>query len=303
MPKPNPFLLIAMLFWGYNFVSLKVLNQVMPPGAVIFWRYFVMGAMLVTICIAKGISLVPPAEHRTRIWLAGCFSLGIYMVFFMEGVKRSAAGESAIMLATNPIMVAVMAMWLKMEPKSIQKLVGGVIALVGVACVVLGRPGALNGESHLLGDLLLLLSAFAWAVSIILAKPVSKDVSALPLFTMSMLGGLPVVFLYGVLPITGAPALNVHWSELEFRHWANFVQVCLGSGVVAMVFYYRGVEELDASSAAMHQFLVPVLATGFAAYFLNERLDPVQGIGLIVLITGLYLVFKRQIELPLNIKK
>jgi drug/metabolite transporter (DMT)-like permease len=70
-----------------------------------------------------------------------------------------------------------------------------------------------------------------------------------------------------------------------------------------MVFYYRGVEEMDASSAAMHQFLVPVLATGFAAYFLNERLDPVQGIGLIVLITGLYLVFKRQVELPLKFNK
>ena len=54
-----------------------------------------------------------------------------------------------------------------------------------------------------------------------------------------------------------------------------------------MVFYYRGVAELPASVASLHQFLVPVLTTLFAAMILHERLAWVQGIGVAVLLVGL----------------
>jgi drug/metabolite transporter (DMT)-like permease len=54
-----------------------------------------------------------------------------------------------------------------------------------------------------------------------------------------------------------------------------------------MVFYYRGVADLPASVASLHQFLVPVLTTLFAAMILHERLAWVQGIGVGVLLVGL----------------
>ena len=160
-----------MLFWGFNFVSMKIVFPVMAPAAVVFWRYFLMGAVLVLICIGTRQSLRIPAEHRLDILATGFFAMGIYMVLFFEGVKRAPAGESAIILATNPIMVGVMSMILGREPKSVARVMGSLIALGGVALVVLGRPGALvvSNETHerLVGDLLLFLSALAWAASVI----------------------------------------------------------------------------------------------------------------------------------------
>lgn len=275
-----------MLFWGFNFVSMKIVFPVMEPSAVVFWRYFLMGGVLVLICWASRQSLRIPAEHRTAILLTGFFSMGIYMVLFFEGVKRAPAGESAIILATNPIMVGIMSMILGREPKSIARVLGSLIALAGVALVVLGRPGALvvsrETQARLVGDLMLFLSAIAWAASVILAKPVSAHIKPLPLFTMSMLGGLPVVVIYGL-----SAALNTHWASFTAWHWVNLAQIALGSGVIAMVFYYRGVAELPASVASLHQFLVPVLTTLFAAILLHERLAWVQGIGVAVLLVGL----------------
>ncbi len=275
-----------MLFWGFNFVSMKILFPVMAPSAVVFWRYFIMGAVLVLICAASRQSLRIPVEHRTAILLTGFFSMGIYMVLFFEGVKRAPAGESAIILATNPIMVGVMSMILGREPKSTARVLGSLVALVGVALVVLGRPDALvvskETSERFFGDVLLFLSAIAWATSVILAKPVSAHVKPLPLFTMSMLGGLPVVAIYGF-----AEAFRINWGAFNAWHWANLAQIALGSGVIAMVFYYRGVAELPASVASLHQFLVPVLTTLFAAMILHERLAWVQGIGVGVLLVGL----------------
>lgn len=281
-----------MVFWGYNFVSLKILNQVMEPGAILFWRFFVMWGVLALICFLTKSSIKPPKKHRGRIWLAGFFSMGLYMILFLEGVKRAPAAESAIILASNPIMVAIIAMFIGLEPKSSKKLIGGSIALMGVALVVLGRPtkGA-ETNSHLIGDLMLLASSVCWAISVILAKPLSTEIKALPLFTMTLLGGMPVVVFYGLAPWFGSPMFDVELPRFQPIHWLNFAQVAVGSGVVAMVCYYKGVQQLAASTAAMYQFMVPVLATIFAALLLNERLAWVQGIGLIVLISGLTFAF------------
>jgi drug/metabolite transporter (DMT)-like permease len=292
MPKPNPFLLLTMVFWGYNFVSLKILNQVMEPGAILFWRFFVMWGILALICTLTKSSIRPQKEHRGRIWLAGFFSMGLYMILFLEGVKRAPAAESAIILASNPIIVAIIAMIIGLEPKSGKKLLGGSIALFGVALVVLGRPlKGSESNSHILGDVMLLASSVCWAVSVILAKPLSQEVKALPLFTMTLLGGMPVVVFYGLSPWFGSPMFDVQLSRFQPYHWMNFAQVAVGSGVIAMVCYYKGVQQLAASTAAMYQFMVPVLATIFAAILLNERLAWIQGFGLAVLILGLTYAF------------
>lgn len=275
-----------MLFWGFNFVSMKIVFPVMAPAAVVFWRYFLMGAVLIGLCLLTRQSLRIPAEHRNAILMTGFCSMGVYMVLFFEGVKRAPAGESAIILATNPIMVGVMSMVLGREPKSLARVLGSVVALTGVALVVLGRPGALvvSKETHdrLIGDLLLFLSAISWAASVILAKPVSTHIKPLPLFTMSMLGGLPVVLIYG-----WSAATSTQWSSFTAWHWINLAQIAFGSGVIAMVFYYKGVADLPASVASLHQFLVPVLTTLFAAVLLRESLAWVQAIGVIILLVGL----------------
>lgn len=211
--------------------------------------------------------------------------MGIYMILFTEGTKMTYAAEAAIILASNPIMVAVWCMVLGIEPKSRQKVLGGVLALFGVALVVFGRPHGMVGEipfqQRLVGDLLLLASAVSWAWSVVTLKPISDKIEPLPLFTMSMFGGLPVVVLYGTIP-----ALNTRFVDMQAWHWVNFAQICFGSGAIAMVCYYRGVKQLPASTAAMHQFLVPVLTTIFAAFILHERLAWVQAIGVAVLLGG-----------------
>ncbi len=291
MVRPNPFLLVTMLFWGFNFISLKILFPVMEPGAILFWRYFVMGAVLVAVCKFTGQSLNLPKEHRNKILFAGLNSMGIYMIFFMEGANLTSAGEAAIILVTNPIMVAIWMMVLRLEPKSVSKVIGCIIAFVGVGLVVLGRPGVVatskETTDRLLGDLFMILGAVSWSWSVVISKPLSAHIKPLPLFTMSMLGGLPVVLLYGL-----APALRVHWNVFTLWQWTNFAQIALGSGVIGMVFYYKGISQLPASIATMHQFLVPVLATGFAAAILHERLAWVQAIGLAVLFIGVLVAMK-----------
>ena len=291
MVRPNPFLLVTMLFWGFNFISLKILFPVMEPGAILFWRYFVMGGVLVAVCKFTGQSLELPKEHRNKILFAGLNSMGIYMIFFMEGVKLTSAGEAAIILVTNPIMVAIWMMVLRLEPRSIAKVIGSIVAFVGVGLVILGRPGVVatskETTDRLLGDLFMILGAVSWSWSVVISKPLSAHIKPLPLFTMSMLGGLPVVLIYGL-----APALRVHWNVFTPWQWTNFAQIALGSGVIGMVFYYKGISQLPASIATMHQFLVPVLATGFAAAILDERLAWVQAIGLAVLFVGVLVAMK-----------
>ena len=180
MPRPNPYLLVTMLFWGFNFISLKILFPVMAPAAILFWRYFLMGGILVAVCKLTGHSLKIPKEFRNQILFAGFNSMGIYMILFMEGTKLTYAGEAAIILVSNPIMVAIWMMVLKLEPRSYAKIVGGLLALVGVALVVMGRPGSISTSKEttmrIIGDGMMLLSAVAWSWSVVISKPISAHI-------------------------------------------------------------------------------------------------------------------------------
>ena len=257
----------------------------MEPGAIMFWRYFLMGGVLVAICLLTGNSLKIPKQHLWRLLFAGFNSMGIYMIMFMEGVKFTFAAEAAIILASNPIIVAIWQMALGREARSILKVVGGIVALSGVALVVLGRPGmagsSAQAPNRLLGDFLMFIGAISWSWAVVISKPISVEIKPLPLFTMSMLGGLPVVVLFG-----WKPAMAVHWALLSPWQVTNFLLVSLGSGVIGMVFYYKGIADLPASKATMYQFLVPIVATGFAVAILHERLAWIQGIGVLVLLAG-----------------
>ena len=282
MPRPNIYLLITVLFWGFNFISLKIVYQEVSPPGVLFGRFVLAWAVLLAYCFAIKEPFLPPKHLRGRIWIGGFISMGVYMILFLEGTSRTGPAEAAVILSTIPILTSLFSSLLGTEVFSWPRLVGAITAFAGVVLVILGRGQAIKGEW--IGDLLALASAVAWAASVVILRPAMAEVKPITMYTMSLTGAAPVVLIYGIQAGLATP-----WGHLDAWTYVNLLQISLLSGVVGFAFFYRGVAQLGASNASLYQFLVPPITVCFAFFFRHEQLKPIQGVGLLILLLGLYL--------------
>jgi len=267
------------LFWGYNFVSLKVLYAEMTPAAVGVVRFLLMWALLVLVCRALGVPIRVERRHLGWVWASGMVAMGIYMVFFLEGMRNTSAAEGAIILSTAPIITYLIAIAWRLEGFKWAALVGTLVAFVGVAIVVGG--GSAKAEGTLLGNALVFLSAIVWASGTFVTRPLLAQYDPLTVLTASMPGAIPVLAIYG-----GRDAFRVDWAGMSMIGWANLAQVTALSGVVAFIGFYRGVRDVGPAIATRYQFFVPVLAAFFSWWVLNRPLQPVQWLGVLTVIAG-----------------
>ncbi|MDX2064178.1 MAG: DMT family transporter [Fimbriimonadaceae bacterium] len=275
-------LVVTATAWGYNFVSIKLVYRQMEPSALSLIRFLLMWAILVAIGYA---TRQPPRVSREDRWptfLAGTVSMGIYMVLFLEGLKRTSSADAAIVLASAPLLTYGFSLLFRLEAFRWAGLLGTVLALVGVAAVTLN--GARTGASTWQGNLLVFISAIVWALSTFQMRPLVERYGSLPALTASMPGALPVLAIYGGMATLGT---NVRtWDAVT---WANLAQITLASGVAAFICFYIGVKQVGPATATRYQFFVPVLATLFAWWVFGQRPNTMQWTGIATVIAGVML--------------
>lgn len=277
--RPNWYLLVTVAAWGFNFVAIKEAYKEIPPPQMALIRYLVMWGCLVLICLWRKESLRYPKEDTWKILYLGFISLGVYMLAFLEGMRGSAATEGAILFQLSPVFTALIAAGMRIERFSIGSLIGAIVALSGTALIVYHPdPGQANKPVY---NLVVIGAALLWAYSVTLMRPLLAKYSPLQLLTLSMPGAAPVMIAYGLMP-----TLHHDWSHVSPYAWGMTFHIVFLSGVVAFIFFYKGVQQVGASGATLYQFLVPVSAVIFS--FAVQGLKPswYQLAGFLIVLAG-----------------
>lgn len=277
-----------VLVWGFNFVAVKLLFLQMTPAALSLVRFVPMYLLLLVFCRFRGESLRYTRETIPVLW-QGFLSMGLYMVLFLEGMARTSAAEGAIILASAPVLVAVMAVIAKMERFTLGAIVGAAIAFLGTAIVI--GAGVQGGKSSLLGNLLVLASAVVWAYGAVLSKPLVNKFTPLQSLTLSMPGALPILLPYGL-----KEAIDIPWANLTKQTWLMFVHVVVGAGFIGFLGFYEGVRDRGPAAAMLYQFFVPIVAAASAYLVLRQSLNWYQALGLAVVIFGVALATRARYQ-------
>ena len=282
MPRPSPQLSGAVVFWGFNYVAVKLLYPEMGPPVVGLMRALIIQVLLLAWCWARKEPLRYARGEALRVLATGCLSMGVYMVAFLEGVARTTPSDAAILMASGTVLTYLFACLFGQERFVPGALVGSAVALVGVALVVLG--GAAGGHGSLGGNLLILLAAALWALSMVASKRIAHDYGPVRMFALSLPGALPVLLVYGL-----GPTLRQDFGAVSPRGWAMFATVVLGSGLVAFSLFYDGLRRVGAARAAGYNYLSPVVAVlcAWAAFGTPPR--AFQLVGLATILGGLVL--------------
>jgi len=277
--------LVAMaLIWGVNFSVVKFGTGLVDPLAYNGLRVAIAAAVLAVIAVA-GRTPWPPGRIVVTLVGLGVLGNGIYQFFFVEGLARTSASDTALVVAASPAFIALIGRARGVERISRKGAIGICLSIAGIALVVLGSARAQTGESSsLLGDVLVLCGSLTWATYTILLKPYTERVSGFQLAALTMLGGaVPLV------AVAWPAMMAAHWSAVPRAGWAALFYSSVFALVIAYYFWYHGVRVIGPTRTAMYSNLQPLIAVLVAWLVLGESPTPWQGVGAASIMSGLLL--------------
>ena len=274
-------LVLTMALWGGTFVAGRVAVQSLSPFTAAFGRFLVASICLLLL-VWRVEGRLPRLKPRQwgLVGLLGLTGIFSYNAFFFAGLQFVEAGRAALIIALNPVAIALGSALFLREPLTPKKILGIVISLLGAAWVITqGQPIAAFQTGLGLGELLILGCVLSWMAYTLTGKAVMGRLSPLVSSTYGCLAG--TVLLAG--PAVASGALG-QFAQMGLPALASLVYLGVLGTAVGFCWYYDGVLAIGPARAGVFINLVPVSAIILGAAILKEP------IALSVLLGGLLVV-------------
>ena len=178
-------LFLTALFWGGTFVAARVVTQELEPFSASLWRFVIASAVLTAVVVLHEGGL-PRLRRRqvVPVVLLGLTGVFAYNVLFFLGLKTITAGRAALIVANNPVFIALFSALLFRERLSIVNGIGIGVCLAGAVIVISrGDPGGLLSGGIGRGELFILGCVASWVSYSLIGKVVLRDLSPLAAVT------------------------------------------------------------------------------------------------------------------------
>jgi drug/metabolite transporter (DMT)-like permease len=260
------FLAMSVLAGG-NAVAIRFSNRELDPlwGAAL--RFALATALLVMLMAVLRVS-PPRGRALTGAAIYGALAIGAAFALAYYGFVEIHAGLGQTLLATVPLATLFLAVVQRQERLRLDALIGGVIALAGIAVM---SQATVSADVSALSLLAVIGAAFCFAEAAILVRHF-PPVHPVALNAVGM--GIGTVFL-----LLGALAAG---DTIEVPHqaetWLALAYLVPVGSVIVFVLYIVVLRYWEASRAAYEFVLIPVFTVDLSAWLDNEPL----GVGLVL---------------------
>jgi drug/metabolite transporter (DMT)-like permease len=273
-------LAVVAALWGGAFVAIRNLDASgrISASAITLLRFALTAAVMAPV-LAFRRPRIQRADWR-RVWVMGLLGGLVYHLALNEGERFVSAGVASLIVASVPVMVAILAARFLGERLTKVRAAGIALAIGGVAVlVVLGSGGSLHVH-NLVGALLVLVSPSAWAISTVVGKPMVRRYDPIALTALLMVLGATLI-----VPFTIVPTVR-DLPNLTGGDWLQLVYLAVGCTALAYAIWYAALRHLEATTVAGYIYLVPPFALLWAAVFLGERVTVAGALGGAMVLAG-----------------
>jgi drug/metabolite transporter (DMT)-like permease len=269
-----------MVLWAANFIVVKTAVAVLPPVGFTFLRFSLASITLLVLLRWREGSMGLPRRDLFAICALGGLGFGVYQMLWTTGLTTIAAGDSALIIASTPVLVAFLAVLARSDVLTPGKLLGGVVSFSGVALVIASGQGLSLGGS-LAGEAITLLASVCWALYTAFGAPFLRRYSPLRTTAWATVAGTIVLAPIAASQLSSVEVARVTPGVLGAVLYSGFLAAGVSNVIVS-----NGIRVVGPTRTAAYQFLVPALAVVLAYLFLAEPIRPGQVIGGLVIIGG-----------------
>ena len=277
---------LAASLGGTMVVGIRYLVSEIDPITTAVFR---LG--LATLC------LIPPAlltsgPRIARRDLVPIAALGIaFFTFFSAGLatalQYTTASRGGLIMAAIPILTLLVARGLGREMLTRSKILGSMLTLIGIGAVV-GENVFGNGAETLRGEAIMLAMVLLAAVFNVLSRPYLQRYAQIKVLAVLMGSGWVVLAAF-----TFAAGWADPWPALSRTGWLSLVFLGTVAGALPMFLYHWALGRIEASQVSVTNGLSPLTAMLLGALLLAEPLSWRLGVGLILVLAGIYMTNQR----------
>jgi drug/metabolite transporter (DMT)-like permease len=280
-------LLVCAAMWGLVFVGVHELLPVLTPVQLVTVRFVIIVLAFVAMFIIFPKLRVFPASRGDWVRFAVCGVLAVpgSQLAIVEGQRYLAPQLASLVVATSPVLTAVFAAAMLNEQFGVMRGVGSVIALSGVAFIVLFGAGDGHGIGPLtvtLPAVVAVLTPISWALYTVMSRPLAARYP--PLATVAICLTLGTLTLLPFLPSTLGALSGVNGLE-----WGWLLYLALGGSLLPYLIWFASLRVLSAGRTAAYMYVIPLFAMIFTWLILGTRPGVVATIGGALVLIGVVL--------------
>src|SRR2546423_636304 len=274
----------SSVIWGVPYFFIKVAVDADVPPAFVAWSRVVLAAALLLPLAARSGAL---RGLRGEIWPIAAYAateIAVPFVLISVGEQHISSSLTAILIASMPLMVALLAVRLSPAgPPTGLRLVGVFIGLGGVVAL-LGVDVA-GSADEVLGAALVLGATACYATAPII---VERRLAGLDSFG-------PVAASLGLAAVALAPAAIAAPPARvpSFDAVASIVVLGVVCTALGLVVFFRLIAEAGPSRASVITYVNPLVAVVLGVVVLGERPGATSFAGLVLILAGSWLGTRR----------
>ena len=283
-PLTYAYLISANLIWGGAYLVIAVALRSFTPLALTALRLVVSTGALWLYARWRGERLaVAPGDLLPLLGL-GFLLNTLFQVCLNGALAYTTPAHAALAVATMPILATLAARVLLGERVTARRAGAILMAFAGVTLVIASGRGLADARKAVLGDLLGLGTAAAWALGSVWSKPFLRRYSPLRFTILTLAGGAISGIPLGIVDL-----LNLSWESIPMASWLALLYLSLLGMCVAMFIWNRAIARVEVSRVAIFSNLTPVATLGLSALLFGERLTPALLAGGALVVAGAYL--------------
>jgi len=279
VPQLYPFFFVFL--WSTGFIGAKYGLPYAEPLSFLLARYGLVIGLMTAIALATRAPWPKAPMQWLHIGVSGVLVHAIYLGGVFVAIKHGLpAGVTALVVGMQPLLTALGAGWLLGEKVSGRQWGGLALGFVGVGLVVSGKFGDAG-----MGPML--IPAFVALLGITAGTLYQKRFCArFDLRTGSVIQFVPTAVLTAIA-VALFEDFRIEWSG-EFVFALGWLVLVLSIGAISLLnLLIRGGSAVNVASLF---YLTPLSTAVIAWLMFGERLSLVAGFGMVLAVSGVYLV-------------
>ena len=276
---------VIYVVWGSTYLAIRYAVETIPPLLVVVIRQGLAGSAIFGWVWVRGY------RPTWREWRASLvlgllyFAIGHGTLHWAETVVPS--GLAALLIATEPIWIAIMSAMLLHEERLTGKTIAGLLlGIVGVALLMRAESGP--GHARLMfGCIVVVLGAMSWACGVIYSRNPSLPKDPIARAGMAAMSGAALLL---VASASSGELTHAHPSAFSARSiWALIYLIVFGT-ILAFTTYTWLLDHCSPTLVSTHTYANPIIAVLLGWLLAGETLNSRVALAGLVTLTAVFLI-------------
>jgi drug/metabolite transporter (DMT)-like permease len=277
------FLFSCNLMWALQFTCIKLVQDQAGTIFTVWGPMTLATIMLYPIVKAeKKVDRTNIVKNKKDILLFFLLAaLGVFpgQILITWGTRLSLASNAALLMLTLPICTAIMAFIFLGERMTRIRWISFILAITGVImCSDIDYKNLDFGAGYLIGNILIFIGLNGSAFFNSYSKKILQRYTPMELLFYTYLAMF--VILTPMMWLMEGEVFN-RITDFTFTTWIGLILLTIFHNWLSMVLFLKALKQLDATQAALSNYLITFFGLPIAAIWLGERL------GLMIIIGGI----------------